>query len=305
MDPIIIPTDAVVLVTNATQPIPLQVVKQLLERGCRVRAATACDEDGSWMAELFPMHTYSGRFEHIKLTHDNQTDSSLYEDAVKGVYAVVHSPTVAYLNQPPKEVWAKTAESVLSMLAAAKGEKSVQAFVYTSSIVAVTSLSTPSEAPVLVTEDSWNAKDVVLALTGKHNDHVVHDSALVYAEQSLWHWQDKQCPKFKINVISPSNLIGQNFAPHRTSDWQNWLLELYRNGRATEVITNAGPTQARKFRRSFHIGVLMVADVARQIGMLTSRTWLCCTLRPSSTPRSPETVSMPGDASAIGTTPSR
>lgn len=263
MDSAIIPTDAVVLVTNATQPIPLQVVKQLLERGCRVRAATACDEDGSWMSELFAMHTYSGRFEHIKLSHDDLTDSSLYEDAVKGVYAIVHSPTVAYLNQPPKDVWAKTADSVLSMLDAAKGEKSVQAFVYTSSIAAVTSLSTPSEAPVLVTEDSWNAKDVVLALTGKHNDHVVHDSALVYTEQSLWHWQDKQCPHFKINVISPSNLIGQNFAPHRTSDWQNWLLELYRNGQAAEVIPSAGPTQARESPLSQITVVLVVADVVR------------------------------------------
>ncbi|KAG7292043.1 hypothetical protein NEMBOFW57_002074 [Staphylotrichum longicolle] len=207
------------------------------------------------------MHTYSGRFEHIKLSHDDLTDSSLYEDAVKGVYAIVHSPTVAYLNQPPKDVWAKTADSVLSMLDAAKGEKSVQAFVYTSSIAAVTSLSTPSEAPVLVTEDSWNAKDVVLALTGKHNDHVVHDSALVYTEQSLWHWQDKQCPHFKINVISPSNLIGQNFAPHRTLDWQNWLLELYRNGQATEVIPNAGPTQAHWYVDVADVALLHVAAI--------------------------------------------
>jgi nucleoside-diphosphate-sugar epimerase len=43
--PVEIPPNTLVLVTNATQIVPLAIIHQLLARGCRVRAATP------WMAQ--------------------------------------------------------------------------------------------------------------------------------------------------------------------------------------------------------------------------------------------------------------
>ncbi len=246
--PSAIPADALVLVTNGTQPIQLQVIKQLLRSGCRVRATTSSNEDGYWLDNQFQMDKHSGRFEHVKLVPNNVVGGLLYQDVVKGVSAIVHSPTLISLLSPLKVVWAVAAESVLSMLDAARAEQSVQALVYTSSIVAVTPLMPDGDR--LVTENSWNAKDAILAMSGQQDAHLVRSSALTYAEQALWQWVNKNSPAFKVNVICPSNLIGQNYAPEHTSEWKNWIFELYQTGQASEVIPGAGPTQAREFSTS-------------------------------------------------------
>ena len=246
--PTAIPTDALVLVTNGTQPIQLQVIKQLLQRGCRVRTTTDSTEAGYWLDNQFQMDKHSGRFEHVKLVPDPNSDKSIYQEVVKDVFAIVHTPTLISLTSPVKVVWTMAAESVLSMLDAAQAEKSVQALVYTSSIVAVTPLMPDGER--LVTENSWNAKDAILALSGQHDEHHVRSSALAYAEQALWQWVNKHSPAFKVNVVCPANLIGQNYAPEHTSDWKNWIFELYQTGKAREAIPGAGPTQAREFSAS-------------------------------------------------------
>ncbi len=240
------PIGSLVLVTNGTQPVQLQVIKQLLERGCRVRATSDSKETGYWLDNQFCVEKRSGRFEYFKLDPGSGPGDKqqLYQQAVAGVDAIVHSPTIGDLDQPVKEVWAAAAESVVKMLEAANAEKSVHAFSYASSIVAVTPLV--SEDQRLVTENSWNAKDPILALSGQNEHHLVHSSSVTYAEQALWQWARTNSPKFKINSICPSNLIGQNFAAERTTDWKNWIFELYQDGKAQEVIPGAGPTQARK-----------------------------------------------------------
>ncbi len=248
--PIALPADALVLVTNGTQPIQLQVIKQLLQRGCRVRTTTNSNEAGYWLDNQFQMDKHSGRFEHVKLVLNVDSGKPLYQEVVKDVFAIVHTPTLISLTSPPKVVWAVAAESVLSMLDTAKAEKSVQALVYTSSILAVTPLMPDGER--LVTENSWNAKDAILAMSGQHDEHHVRSSALTYAEQALWQWVNKHSPAFKVNVVCPANLIGQNYAPEHTSDWKNWIFELYQTGKAREVIPGAGPTQAREFSGSPH-----------------------------------------------------
>jgi hypothetical protein len=237
---------ALVLVTNGAQPIQLQIIKQLLERGCRVRTTSGSTESGYWLDNQFCMAKHSGRFEHVKLVlGENPADTSLYKEVLQGVEAIVHSPTIIDLGKPVKKVWAMAADSVLGMLEAAKAEESVNAFVYTSSIQAVTSLLAGGDQR-LITENSWNARDAILAMSGQKEPHLVHSSTVAYAEQALWQWASTRAPNFKVNSICPSSLIGQNFAPERTSDWKNWIFELYQNGHAQEVIPGAGPTQARK-----------------------------------------------------------
>ncbi|KAL1840809.1 hypothetical protein VTJ49DRAFT_7708 [Mycothermus thermophilus] len=237
--PVEIPPNTLVLVTNATQMIHLAVIHQLLSRGCRIK---------------------TGQFERVSLSPGHPLHKSVYRDAVKGVYAIVHSPTVPNLDNTLEDVWSLTAASVTCMLEAAEREPAVQAVVYTSSMVAAAPLVTPRD--VAVTDDSWNIKDTMRAVTSpRGGDHVVRNSALVRAEQELWEWYEEQRPGFKINVISPSNIIGQVLGAEHTTDWRNWLWRLYRYGRAGEVIPGAGPTQAHWYVDVEDVALLHVAAI--------------------------------------------
>jgi nucleoside-diphosphate-sugar epimerase len=184
----------------------------------------------------------------VSLGPGHPLHKSFYRDAVKGVHAIVHSPTVPSLDNPLEDVWSLSAASVTCLLEAAERERGVAAVVYTSSMVAATPLVTPRS--VEVTDDSWNIKDTMRAVTNPRSggNHVVLNSALARAEQELWEWYEEQRPNFKVNVVSPSNIIGQVPGIEHTTDGRNWLWRLYRYGRAGEVIPGAGPTQARMFR---------------------------------------------------------
>jgi hypothetical protein len=246
----LISTYAPVLVTNGTRPIPLQIIKQLLELGCRVRTTLSWMESASWLDKLFAPYVASGKFERVTLPPGHATSRYFYQDAVKGVSAIVHTPTLPqHFNQPLSDIWTIAADSVRFMLEAAEHEPTVRAFVYTSSIRAAAPLV--PQADLRVKEDSWNAKDTILALTarGQCNDEVVLSSSLVRAEQAVWQWKSQQRPgtlAFKVNVVSPSNVIGQNFGARHHNHWRNWIWRLYKTGRSSEAIRGAGPTQARK-----------------------------------------------------------
>ncbi|KAL2266656.1 hypothetical protein VTJ83DRAFT_6008 [Remersonia thermophila] len=230
LSPVEIPPNTLVLVTNATQ---------LLDR-------------------VFAEPIKAGRFERVSLSPGHPLHKSVYRDAVKGVHAIVHSPAVPNLDNTLEDVWSLTAASVTCMLEAAEREATVQAVVYTSSMVAAAPLVTPRD--VAVTDDSWNIKDTMRAVTSpRGGDHVVRNSALVRAEQELWEWYEEQRPEFKINVVSPSNIIGQVLGAEHTTDWRNWLWRLYRYGRAGEVIPGAGPTQAHWYVDVEDVALLHVA----------------------------------------------
>jgi hypothetical protein len=217
----------------------------LLERGCSVRAATTWMEDASWLNIIFSPYRRLGKFEHVTVGPGQPQHKSFYREAIKGVYAVVHSPTLPKLDHRIEDYWALAVDSVVCMLEAADRESSVKAFVYTSSIVAAAPTTTPTD--LLVHEDSWNVKDTILALTGQTDMDVVRHSGMVRAEQAFWQWTTEQSPRFKHNVISPANLIGQNYAAEYTTHWRNWIWRLYKFGFAREEIPGAGPTQARRF----------------------------------------------------------
>ncbi|KAK4153540.1 hypothetical protein C8A00DRAFT_33701 [Chaetomidium leptoderma] len=257
--PVKIPTDAIVLVTNGTQPVPLQIIKQLLEYGCRVRTTTTWMAPASWLDELFSPYMQLRMFERVTLMPGHPNHKSFYRDAVKGVHAIVHTATIPRLNHSLQDVWSLTAESVVCMLEAAEREPSVRAFVYTSSMVAATPLVTPSDQ--LVTEDSWNARDPILALMGQGSPAIVRNSSLVRAEQALWQWNRERTPEFKVNVVSPANLIGQNFGSQHTTHWENWIYQLYHYGCAREEIPDAGPTQAHWYVDVQDVALLHVAAI--------------------------------------------
>jgi hypothetical protein len=237
-----------VLVTNSTKPIQLEVIRQLLNRGCHVRAAVTWADPAKWLDDEFGKPRRVGSFERVVLGPGQLTNWSAYQDAVKGMRAIIHAPTVPRFgdhNAGIEGVWSSTCDTVTAMLEAAQHEPSVEAFVYTSSLVAAVT-PVPSQ-DTFVTEDSCNSTDVITALNYPEHFDAVRNSCLVRAEQALWHWKRQTCPRFKVNVVSASNVIGHKIAPeHTAADWRNWFWRLYQKGSTGPVIEGAGPQQARK-----------------------------------------------------------
>ncbi len=253
--PVDVPPDALILVTNGTRPIPLQITKQLLAHNLRVRVTTPAGEQAGWLHKLFAPHSQSGAFEHVVLPAGIPPgDKELYREAVRGAYGVVHSPTLpaAAAEEDPDvdavhAMWDDVSASVRSLLDAAQGEESVLGVVFTSCMRASTSVRDPEQWRV--DEDSWNKRDVIRAVVGGYDEEVVRNACLVTAEQTFWEWamQRRGQFKFRVNVVCPSNLIGQNLGAQWTEEWKNWMWELYIKEEAKHVVPGGDKTQAREF----------------------------------------------------------
>lgn len=136
-----LPGGSLVLVSHGTRPIALQVIKQLLERGYRVRTTTGHFANASWLDTLFFEYAYYGMFEHVKISCPY--DSRAYMEAIKGVDAVVHTADIPFLGPHLDDVKECAIFSIWSMFDAALSEPSVRAFVLTSPFVAAAPLAPP------------------------------------------------------------------------------------------------------------------------------------------------------------------
>lgn len=156
----------------------------------------------------------------------------------------MHTASLPSSHVPCAEAWAFTSETVLAMLTAASHEPSVEALVYTSSLAAAVPFV--NEGHTVVAVDARNDRDVERALAGEGAVDAVRNSCLVKAEEVLWRWVGEFKPGFRVNVVSASDVLGQNFAPLYTADWMNWLWTMYCDGgRAPLQIEGGGDTQAR------------------------------------------------------------
>jgi len=144
-------------------------------------------------------------------------------------------------------LWDEVAASVRGLLDAAHDEPRVEAVAFTSCMRAAASLRVPQRWRV--DEDAWNKRDVIRAMEGGCDAEAVRGSCLVTAEQAVWEWTMQRRGQFgfRVNVVCPSNVIGQNLGAKWTTEWRNWMWELYMHGKAAEVVIGGGPAQGREF----------------------------------------------------------
>lgn len=93
----------------------------------------------------------------------------------------------------------------------------------------------------------------------------VRNACLVRAEEVLWEWVNEKKPGFRVNVVSPSNVIGLNFAPLPYAEgpgWLDWVWLMYHNGgRAPLVVEGVGPTQAHWYVDVEDVALLHIAAI--------------------------------------------
>ncbi len=189
-------TDQPVCVTGASGFVASQIVKDLLERGYRVRGTVRR-----------PPHTGSydfltqleGAQERLQLFQANLLEPETFEAAVEGCEVVMHtaSPYQLTVEDPQKDLVDPAVKGTRGVLEAVKKIGGARRVVLTSSMAAVT--DEPDSNQVL-TEDDWNEKSSL-----ERNPYYYSKTL---AERAAWEFVKNEGVDFDLVVVNPFLVIG-------------------------------------------------------------------------------------------------
>lgn len=145
--------DRLVCVTGATGYVGSHVVRELLERGFRVRATVRDPRDEKKTAHL---RSLPGAGALLELVSGDLEQPGSFDAAVAGCRYLIHTASAVVLTakDPQREIVDVAVDGAVNVVKAAMASRSIERIVTTSSVAAVT----PEEKPVetLFTEADWN-----------------------------------------------------------------------------------------------------------------------------------------------------
>ncbi|KAI1116065.1 aldehyde reductase [Nemania sp. NC0429] len=204
----VIPKGSTVLVTGANGFIGSNIADQFLKFGYKVRGTTRSPEKNVWVTDLFDRKYGKGKFDFIAVT-DMAADGA-FDEAVKGVSAVVHTATIFTMNPNPHEVIPGTVKGTLEAMESAAKEKSVKRFVLTSSSSAAL-IPKPND-PKTVTTDTWNDETVTWVYRDPPYEperaYPVYAASKTLSEQAAWKFVREQKPGYILNTVLPNMNFG-------------------------------------------------------------------------------------------------
>ena len=204
-----IPTGSWILVTGATGYIASHIIKQFLERGYKVRGTVRDLSKATWIQEeLFIEESQRGDLSLVQV-RDLGAEKA-FDQAVKGISAIVHVATISSLDPDPHHVITKDVSGMKSLLNAAAMEPSVKRFVYTSSFV--TAAMPIPDVEIYVGPDTFNDAAVTMAWAPPPYENsrgmLVYMASKTEAERAMWRFVSEEKPNFIVNTVSPLMTIG-------------------------------------------------------------------------------------------------
>lgn len=149
------PSASTVLVTGASGYIAVHVVHQALKAGFNVVGTVRSEEKGRYLEQLFAKQ-YPGKFRHAIVADIEQPGG--FDEAVKGVQAVLHTASPFHFNSEGKALDALVNPAVNGTKSVLKSIKDhgteVKRVVLTSSFAAI--LDPSNKTPKEYTEKDWN-----------------------------------------------------------------------------------------------------------------------------------------------------
>ena len=190
-----------VCVTGASGFIAAHVVRELLERGHRVRGTVrslAQPERYEYLTTL------PGADERLELVEADLLTTGSCDAAVAGCEAVIHtaSPYVIDVADPQKELVNPALEGTRNVLASCAASSSLERVVLTSSVAAITD---EPLADHVFTEADWNELSSLA-----RNPYYF---SKVLAEREAWGFVERTNPAWDLVVINPLMTIGPSLGP--------------------------------------------------------------------------------------------
>jgi nucleoside-diphosphate-sugar epimerase len=208
-----IPLGSTILVTGVNGLIASHVADQLLFAGYRVRGTVRTPSKCTWMESLYSHRHGPGKFELIKVS-----DFSLpgaWDSAIKGVSGIAH--VAGGIDLSVQDVNMALKEELplhISLLEAAKKEKGVKAFAFTSSAWAA--WTPDAKKKVKLSEWTWNEEAITLAASdaSPQDKGLANFMALkTKLEQECWEWVKRENPAFTFNAILLDTVLGECLSP--------------------------------------------------------------------------------------------
>ncbi|KAK5627360.1 hypothetical protein RRF57_003075 [Xylaria bambusicola] len=218
-----LPKDSLILVTGVSGYIASNIVFEALEAGYRVRGTTR--SAGKTMTDVFQ----SSKYEGVVVAHMDKEGA--FDDAVKGVHAIIHAASPTQWSSDPEEVVRPAVNSIKSIMTSAMKEPTVRSFVYTSSSAAA--ITPKPNQEYTINKDSWNT-EVEAYTTEKGDPALVYSASKMQAEHAVWDFAKQHNPNFVVNTVVPNFNIGRIIG--KGSNSSNVILDVFR-GNASFMAT--------------------------------------------------------------------
>lgn len=225
-----IPAGSWILVTGANGFLASHICLQFLQRGFKVRGTVRDPASSSWLLDgRFKPYGDAGLFQLISVP-DLGADRA-YDEAVKGVAAIIHTAYVTNIVPDPNHVVTPMVAGVRSLMNAAIRESSVKEAVFTSSAMAASPLVLGVDNGT-IGRDSWN--DAILEIAwapppyGASHAMANYPASKVAAEKEVWKFVEGNNLHFNVNVVSPAGITGEPLHKKHVEGQANWVVHAYR-----------------------------------------------------------------------------
>ena len=199
----------IILITGINGYIASHIALQLLKKGYSVRGTSRSASAAQRLVspDGGPFHPYHAQFQHMVVP--DITVPSAFDDAVKGVYSIIHTASpVDFSLKSVDEFFIPAIQGNISILNSAKSHTGhLASFVLTSSIAAVVDKWKHSSPGHIYTEGDWNTSGEAVAREN-FTAPVAYGASKAAAERALWEWVSKNKPSFACAAINPSVVTG-------------------------------------------------------------------------------------------------
>ena len=195
----IMKTNKPVCITGASGFIAAHIVRELLERGYRVRGTVRKSPENYPFLLALP-----GAAERLELVRADLLAAGSYDRAVEGCDFVMHtaSPYEINVKNPQTDLVDPAVNGTETVLESCMKSGSVKRVIFTSSIAAITD---EPDSNKVFTEKDWN-------IMSSLDRNPYHFSKTV-AELAAWDFIMKMRPAFDLVAINPFMVIGPSLGP--------------------------------------------------------------------------------------------